>query len=451
MAKDAAKLHQAGTRPAYERIEETETNKEPAELELEQAAREAITGRRKGLKALFPFLGPAFISSVAYIDPGNFATNIESGSQFGYNMLWVVVLANLMAMLLQNLSAKLGIASGRNLPELCRDHFPKWLTNVMWVGSEIAAMATDVAEFLGATLALNLLFGLPMLLAAALTGVVTYLILLMEQKGFRPLEKFIGAFALFIGGCYLVETILSSPDFGQVAYHSVVPWIGGQESLMLAVGVIGATVMPHALYLHSNLTKDRIVPQNKREALKIREFSTKEVMIAMAIAGFVNLAMMYMAASTFHSSGNLEISDISTAYQTLTPILGNAAAGVFLASLLASGISSSVVGTMSGQVIMQGFVGFSIPVWIRRAATMLPTFIIVALGVNTTKTLIVSQVVLSIVLPMPVLSLIYFTRRKDIMGVLANKRFVTVLAAVSAVIILSLNAWMLYQFIIGTA
>lgn len=241
------------------------------------------------------FLGPAFISSVAYLDPGNFATNIQSGSQFGYKLLWVALLANLMAMLLQNMSAKLGIASGRNLPELCRDYCPKWLSVIMWIGSEIAAMATDVAEFLGATLAIHLLFGTPMLLACLITGIVTYLILQMEQKGFRPLEKkFIAAFALFIGLCYLAETVLSRPNLGQVAYHSVVPWLGGRESIMLAVSVIGATVMPHALYLHSNLTKDRVVPRNGREAEKIQEFSSKEIIIAMALAGFVNISMMYM-------------------------------------------------------------------------------------------------------------------------------------------------------------
>ncbi|WHY79608.1 Nramp family divalent metal transporter [Neobacillus sp. WH10] len=420
-----------------------------AEQRTVSAARDAINGKVKGIRALLPFLGPAFIASIAYIDPGNFATNIQSGARFGYKMLWVIVLANLMAMLLQNMSAKLGIATGKSLPEICRDHMPKWLTIIMWVVSELAAMATDLAEFLGATLALNLLAGIPMLFATIITGVVTYLILMLEKFGFRPLEKFIAAFALLIGLCYLVETILSKPDISQIAYHSVVPWLGNSESIMLAVGVIGATVMPHAIYLHSSLTQNRIVPRNDMEKIKIQKFSTKEIMIAMTLAGFVNLAMMYMAASVFNTSGQSHIADLTTAYHTLTPLLGSAAASVFLLSLLASGISSSVVGTMAGQVIMQGFVGFSIPLWIRRLVTMLPTVIIVAIGVDPTKTLIISQVVLSIVLPFPIIALIYYTQKRELMGVLTNKQITTILSTIFAVIILGLNVWLVVQMIVG--
>ncbi|TWE08399.1 manganese transport protein [Neobacillus bataviensis] len=420
-----------------------------AELKTVSAARDAINGKVKGIRALLPFLGPAFIASIAYVDPGNFATNIQSGARFGYKMLWVIVLANLMAMLLQNMSGKLGIATGKSLPEICRDWMPKWLTVIMWVVSELAAMATDLAEFLGATLALNLLAGIPMLYATIITGIVTYLILMLERFGFRPLEKFIAAFAMLIGLCYLVETILSQPDFSQIAYHSVVPWLGNNESIMLAVGVIGATVMPHAIYLHSSLTQNRIVPRNDTEKIKIQKFSTKEIIIAMTLAGFVNLAMMYMAASVFHTTGQSHIADLTTAYHTLTPLLGSAAASVFLISLLASGISSSVVGTMAGQVIMQGFVGFSIPLWIRRLVTMLPTVIIVALGVDPTQTLIISQIILSIVLPFPIIALIYFTQRKDLMGVLTNKRITTVLSSLFALIILGLNIWMVVQVLMG--
>lgn len=420
-----------------------------AELRTVSAARDAINGKVKGIRALLPFLGPAFVASIAYIDPGNFATNIQSGARFGYKMLWVIVLANLMAMLLQNMSAKLGIATGKSLPELCRDNMPKWLTMIMWVVSELAAMATDLAEFLGATLALNLLAGIPMLFATIITGVVTYLILMLEKFGFRPLEKFIAAFAVLVGLCYLAETILSKPDLAQIAYHSVVPWLGNKESIMLAVGVIGATVMPHAIYLHSSLTQSRIVPRNDIEKIKIQKFSTKEIFIAMTLAGFVNLAMMYMAASVFNTTGNSHIADLTTAYHTLTPLLGSAAASVFLISLLASGISSSVVGTMAGQVIMQGFVGFTIPLWIRRLVTMLPTVIIVAIGVDPTKTLIISQVVLSIVLPFPVIALIYFTRRKDLMGVLTNKRSTTILSSLFALLILGLNVWLIVQTMMG--
>ncbi|UOF92842.1 Nramp family divalent metal transporter [Fodinisporobacter ferrooxydans] len=416
----------------------------------ESAGRAAIAGHRKGIRALVPFLGPAFVTSIAYIDPGNFATNIQSGSEFGYNMLWVVILANLMAMLLQNMSAKLGIATGKNLPELCRDYFPKSLSLLMWIFSEIAAMATDLAEFLGATLGLNLLFGIPMIFATILTGIATYLILLLERRGFRPLEKVIASLAILIGLCYLVETFLSRPDFHQIAYHSFVPWLGNRDSFLLAVGVIGATVMPHAIYLHSSLTQNRIVPRNDNEKRKIQSFSTKEVILAMSLAGLVNLAMMYMAAAVFHASGHNTVSDITTAYQTLTPLLGSAAAAVFLVSLLSSGISSSVVGTMAGQVIMQGFVGFTIPLWLRRVITMLPTVVIVALGVDPTRTLVISQVILSLVLPLPILALIYFTRRKDIMGVLTNRKRTTVLSAICAILIIFLNILLIYQTFGGT-
>ncbi|AFM40547.1 natural resistance-associated macrophage protein metal ion transporter NRAMP [Desulfosporosinus acidiphilus SJ4] len=415
-----------------------------------EACRSAIMGKRKGIRALLPFLGPAFIASVAYIDPGNFATNIQSGSLFGYNMLWVVVLANLMAMLLQNMSAKLGIATGKNLPELCRTYFSKRMSYSMWGVSEIAAMATDLAEFLGATLGLNLLFGIPMLYATILTGLATYLILMLDRFGFRPLEKFIAAFAVMIGACYMIETIFSRPNFSQVAYHCVVPWLGNSESIMLAVGVIGATVMPHAIYLHSGLTQNRVVPQNDHEKIQLQKFNTKEVFIALGFAGLINVAMMYTAAAAFHSTGNSGVADIQSAYKTLTPILGSASASVFLISLLFSGISSSVVGTMGGQVIMQGFVGFSIPVWVRRIVTMLPTVIIVALGVDPTQTLVISQVILSIVLPIPIIALIYFTKRKDIMGVLVNKKLITSLSIICAVVISFLNLLLIYQTLGGS-
>ncbi|MDP4104209.1 MAG: Nramp family divalent metal transporter [Bacillota bacterium] len=414
-----------------------------------EACRAAIMGERKGLRAILPFIGPAFVASIAYIDPGNFATNIQSGSQYGYKMLWVVVLANLMAMLLQNMSAKLGIATGRSLPELCRDYLPRWVSIPMWIFSEIAAMATDIAEFLGATLGLHILFGIPMIYATVLTGIATYLILSLEKWGFRPLEKFIAAFTLLIGLCYIVETFLSKPSFSQIAYHSVVPWIGSKDSILLAVGLIGATVMPHAIYLHSSLTQKRVVPRNHLEAVKINKFSTKEIIIAMSFAGFINIAMMYMAAAVFNTTGHNQIADITTAYKTLTPLLGAASASVFLISLLASGISSSVVGTMAGQVIMQGFVGFTIPLWLRRIITMLPTFIIVLISIDPTQTLIISQVVLSIVLPQPIIALIYFTRRKDLMGVLINKRSTTALSILCACIIVILNVVLIYQTFVG--
>ncbi len=412
-------------------------------------ARSVLSSNRKGFRALLPFLGPAFIAAVAYVDPGNYATNIQSGSEFGYKLLWVIVLANLMAMLIQNMSAKLGIATGKNLPELCRERFPRSVAFILWIVSELAAMATDIAEFLGATLALNLLVGIPMLIATVITGILTYVILSMDRYGFRPLEIFISALVLLIGTCYAAETIFSHPVLGLVLYHSVVPWVQGSNAMLLVVGVVGATVMPHVVYLHSGLTGRRIRPRNDEERKKIYRFSQKEVIIAMSLAGLINLAMMYMAAAVFHSTGHLQVATIPMAYQTLTPILGSMAAAVFLISLLASGVSSSAVGTMAGQVIMQGFVGFTVPVWIRRIVTMLPTVIIVALGINPTETLVISQVILSLVLPIPVATLIYFASQKNVMGVLVNRRYVTIAAMACAALILSLNIVLIVQTLGG--
>jgi manganese transport protein len=408
------------------------------------AARAALDGHKKGLSAILPFLGPAFIACVAYIDPGNFATNIQGGSAFGYNLLWVIVLANVMAMLLQTMSAKLGLATGLNLAELCRQHFSKPVVYVMWIASEIAAMATDLAEFLGASIAINLLFGIPLLLATLITGIVTYLILLLERKGFRPLEAVITALVGVIALCYVIETFFSHPNWGQIGMHAVVPWLGGTQSILFSVGIIGATVMPHVIYLHSSLTQQRIIPRSEQEARRIFRWSIPDVVIAMGLAGLVNMAMLYMAAATFHAHGEANVADITSAYQTLTPLLGGAASIVFAISLLASGLSSSTVGTMAGQVIMQGFVGFTIPVWIRRLVTMLPAILIALIGINPTSTLVISQVVLSFVLPLPVITLIMFTRRRDIMGQLVNKPITTYAATACSILILGLNIWLLY-------
>ncbi len=409
------------------------------------AARAALDGRKKGLLALLPFLGPAFIASVAYIDPGNFATNIQGGSAFGYNLLWVIVLANLMAILLQTMSAKLGLATGLNLAEMCRQQFRRPIVYTMWIVAEISAMATDLAEFLGASVALNLLFGIPLLYATLIIGVVTYLILQLERYGFRPLEAVITALVGVIAVGYVIETFLSHPNFGQIGYHAVVPWLGGTQSILFSVGIIGATVMPHVIYLHSSLTQKRIIPRSEKEARRIFRWSIPDVVIAMGLAGLVNMAMLYMAAATFHAHGRTNIADISTAYQTLTPLLGGAASVVFAVSLLASGLSSSTVGTMAGQVIMQGFVGFTIPIWVRRLVTMMPAVIIAAIGFNPTSTLVISQVVLSFVLPLPVITLVMFTRRRDIMGTLVNKPITTWAAITCSVLILGLNVWLLYS------
>ncbi|HXO17499.1 MAG TPA: Nramp family divalent metal transporter [Candidatus Dormibacteraeota bacterium] len=411
------------------------------------AARDVLEGNRRGLRALLPFAGPAFVASVAYVDPGNFATNIQGGAEFGYRLLWVVVLANLMAMLFQSLSAKLGIATGKNLAELTRERAPKSVAMGMWIVSEFGAMATDLAEFLGAIVALYLLFHIPMLIGAIITGILTYAILALHRYGFRTMEYLIGSLVGVIAVCYVVETVLAKPDWNQVLHHSVVPWLGGSSSVLLAVGIVGATVMPHAIYLHSALTQDRIVPRDRRQLRTIVRFASIDVVVALTIAGLVNIAMMYMSAAVFHATGHSAVADISTAYRTLTPLLGNLAAVVFLISLLASGISSSVVGTMAGQVIMQSFVGFTVPLWVRRVVTMLPAIAVVALGANVTQTLILSQVVLSFVLPLPVLALVLLTARRETMGPMTNAWWVTALAATAAVAILALNAILIWTTI----
>jgi manganese transport protein len=417
----------------------------PEDVRTRAAARAVLDGRRRGLRAVLPFLGPAFIASVAYIDPGNFATNIQGGSAFGYNLLWVIALANLMAMLLQTMSAKLGLATGQNLAELCRQEFRKPVVYAMWVISEISAMATDLAEFLGASIAINLLFGVPLVYATLVTGVATYLILQLERNGFRPLEAVITALVGVIAVCYVIETFFSRPSWGQVLHHTMVPWLGGTQSILFSVGIIGATVMPHVIYLHSSLTQQRIIPRSEQEARRIFRWSIPDVVLAMGLAGLVNMAMLYMAAATFHVHGLSTVANINSAYQTLTPLLGGAASLVFAISLLASGLSSSTVGTMAGQVIMQGFVGFTIPVWVRRLVTMIPAVLVAVIGFNPTSTLVISQVVLSFVLPLPVITLVMFTRRRDLMGTLVNRRITTWVAIACSILILGLNIWLLYS------
>ena len=413
------------------------------------AARDVLAGRRRGPLALLPFLGPAVIASVAYMDPGNFATNIQGGASFGYRLLWVVLFANLVAMLFQALSAKLGIVTGRNLAELCRLSFPKPVVIFFWIVSEIAAMATDLAEFLGATIGFNLLFGLPLWIGVIATGAITYAILLLERRGFRPIELVIGALVCVMALCYLVELAQTHPAWGEIGQGLVTPWIGGRDSLFLAIGIVGATVMPHAIYLHSYLTQGRVVARGPAEKRAIMGWSNREVVIALTLAGLVNIAMMVMAAAVFHDGVHEDVASIETAYATLTPLLGRAAAGVFLLSLFASGISSSVVGTMAGQVIMQGFVGFRIPLWLRRLVTMIPAVIVVAIGFDTTKVLILSQVVLSFALPLPLIALMIFTNRRSLMGEFVNSRLTGFAAVAGTVIIVALNVVLVAQIAMG--
>ncbi len=411
---------------------------------VQHAIREVLDGRRRGLRAFIPMAGPAVIASIAYMDPGNFATNIQAGAGYGYTLLWVVLLANVIAMLFQALSAKLGIVTGRNLAEICREEWPRPVFWIMWIVSEIAAMATDLAEFLGGAIGLSLLFGLPLIWGMVVTAIVTYGILTFERRGFRSIELIIGALIAIIGLCYVIELFIAPVDWGAAAFHTVVPQLQDAAAVTIAVGIIGATVMPHAIYLHSGLTQARTIARDDADRRELLRYSNKEVVIALMFAGAVNMAMLMMASAAFHA-GHSGVAEIETAYHMLTPILGAGAASVFLISLLASGVSSSAVGTMAGQMIMQGFVGFKIPVLIRRLVTMIPAFVVVALGVNATNALVVSQVVLSIALPFPMIALLIFTQRADIMGPFVNGRLTRIGAIAGAAAVLFLNTILLLQ------
>ena len=410
-------------------------------------ASEVLSGRKatRGPSRLLPFLGPAFIASIAYVDPGNFATNIQGGAKFGYVLLWVIVASNLMAMLVQTLSAKLGIATGRNLAELCRLHFPRPLVWLMWVVMELVAMATDLAEFLGAALGLNLLLGVPLWMGGLLAAIITFMLLALQSRGFRPLEILITAMLAVIALCYVIETIVGKPEWGNVVYHAVVPHFAGAESVLLACGILGATVMPHVIFLHSSLTQGRIIVKDTRQKRLLLRFEIFDVTIAMGVAGLVNAAMLIMAAATFHRAGLSQIASIEEAHRTLEPLMGQAAKWVFAVSLLASGLSSTAVGTMAGQVIMQGFLKRHIPIWLRRLVTLLPSLVVISIGVDPTRTLVISQVVLSFGLPFAVVPLILFTRRRDIMGELVNRRATTTVALLVATLIIMLNVYLLYQ------
>lgn len=408
-------------------------------------AQEAVPWRKR----LFPFLGPAFIAAVAYIDPGNFATNIQSGAQLGYTLLWVIIISNLMAMLVQILSAKLGIATGLNLAELCRNHFPAPLVWAMWVILEIVAIATDLAEFVGAAVGLFLLFHIPLVYAGLLTAVVTFLILGLQRYGFRPLEAIITAMIGIVAVSYLIEIFLVKTEPAQIASSLFIPSFGSRQGVLLATGILGATVMPHVIFLHSALTQGRIIVKDIDKLKRLFRYEIMDVAIAMTIAGVVNAAMLIMAASTFYVQGLREIGTLEEAYRTLSPILGPAAGKIFAIALIAAGLSSSAVGTMSGQVVMQGFVRFRIPLWVRRLVTVLPSLAVLYLGLDPTRTLVISQVVLSFGLPFAVIPLVLFTANKKIMGPLVNRPFTSFLAGIATLLILALNSYLIYSMAAG--
>jgi manganese transport protein len=415
------------------------------------AAEDILAGgrSRRGLARLMPFLGPAFIASIAYMDPGNFATNIQGGAQFGYLLLWVIFASNLMAMLIQSMSAKLGIATGMNLAEVCRVFFPRPVVIGMWGVSEIVAMATDLAEFLGAAIGFHLLLGIDLFPAAILTGITTFIILGLERRGFRPLEAVITAMVGVIAVCYLLEMLVVKPDWSQIAYHAVTPMFAGNDSVLLAVGILGATVMPHVIFLHSALTQKRIVVKDPALQRRLFKFELVDVLIAMGLAGLINAAMLIMAAATFYKEGLHSVGSLEEAYRTLEPLLGSAASIIFAISLLAAGLSSSAVGTMAGQVVMQGYLERKIPVWVRRLVTMAPALLIILLNVDPTTALVYSQVVLSFGIPFALVPLVIFSRNKKLMGTLVNRPVTTFVATLVAVLIIGLNLYLLYGNFFG--
>lgn len=429
----------------------TVTSPAPDQLTLSSAAVDVLSGRsrKRWLARVLPFLGPAFIASVAYMDPGNFATNIAGGAKYGVMLLWVVVASNLMAMLIQTLSAKLGIATGRNLAELCRDEFPRPVVFGMWIIGEVVAIATDLAEFLGAALGFQLLFHIPLLWGGVITAVVTLLLLRLERRGFRWMEVAITLFVAVIAGSYIFELLISHPDWRGIAAAAVQPRFAGAESVLLAAGILGATVMPHVIFLHSALTQNRIVVTDDNQKRRLLRFQIFDVSVAMGLAGFVNAAMMIMAAATFYTSGLHGVGTIEEAYRTLTPLLGASASLFFGIALVASGLSSTTVGTMAGQVIMQGFMHRTIPIWLRRGLTLAPAFLVILLGIDPTHALVISQVVLSFGLPFALIPLVMFTRRRDLMGVLVNHRLTTAAAVLVTTLIVALNVYLLTQLVIG--
>ena len=401
--------------------------------------------RSKGaIRGRLALLGPAFVAAVAYIDPGNFATNITGGAKYGYLLVWVIIAANLMAMLVQYLSAKVGVATGRNLPELCRDALPRPVTWGLWVQAEIIAIATDLAEFVGAAIALNLLFGVPLFTAGLITAVIAFAILALQTRGYRRFETTImGLLGVILLG-FVYEVVHTGADASGVA-SGFVPGFEGTESVLLAIGILGATVMPHVIYLHSALTQNRVVPRNDSEARRLYRYTKVDVVIAMSIAGLINMAMLVVAATVFYGHGIFDVASLETAHKTLEPLLGSASSTLFALALLASGLSSSTVGTLSGQVVMQGFIDRKIPIFVRRLVTMLPALVVAAIGLNPSRVLVLSQVVLSFGIPFALIPLVWFTSRRHLMGTLVNAKTTTAIAAAVAALISGLNLFLLGQ------
>lgn len=420
----------------------------PGEGATIRAAEAALDGRSRGIRGLLPFLGPAFIAAVAYIDPGNFATNIAAGSKHGYMLLWVVLLSNLMAVLIQSMSAKLGIASGRNLPEVCRERFSRPVTIGLWLQAELIAIATDLAEFIGGALGLYLLFGIPLFPAALITGVFSFALLELQRRGFRWLEAGITCLVGIVVVAFSYEVFIAQPDPAAVARGLFIPRFEGSGSVLLAAGILGATVMPHVIYLHSALMQRRVIGRTEAERRRIFRYEFIDILIAMAIASVINGAMLVMAAGLFFGTGEV-VSSIEGAFARLGDQAGPFAATLFGIGLLASGFSSSSVGTMSGQVVMQGYIDRHISIFLRRLITMVPALAILWFGLDPSTSLVLSQVVLSFGIPFALIPLLIFCSNRELMGTLVNHRLTTIVAWFIAVLIIGLNVFLLYQTLFG--
>jgi manganese transport protein len=421
----------------------------PGEAAVAAAARRSLDGHSRGFARFWPFLGPAFIAAVAYIDPGNFATNISGGAKFGYLLLWVVLAANLVAMVVQAQSAKLGIATGKNLAELCRERFSRRTSIGLWLQAEVVAMACDLAEIVGAALGLNLLFGIPLFVAGLIAGAGTFTLLALQRRGFRRLEAAISVLVGVVVVSFGYELFNAHPESSEVARHLFVPGFAGTDSILLATGIVGATVMPHVIYLHSALTQHRIIGRNPDERRRILRFEKIDVVIALALAGLVNLAMMIVAAALFHGGGLTGVETIEGAFHGLQNLDSQRAATIFGIALLASGFASSSVGTLAGQVVMQGFIHRQIPLFLRRAITLFPALLILAIGVNPTDALIGSQVVLSFGIPFALVPLLMIASKREVMGDLVNPRWLSAVAGAIAALIIALNVFLLYEFVTG--
>ena len=408
----------------------------------------SLLARKNSLTKLILYTGPALLVSMAYMDPGNYGTDIQGGASLNYGLLWVVWLSSGMAMLLQYLSGKIGIATGLSLPEVIREKLRKKTYIVpYWLAAEAAAAATDLAEYLGTVIALNLLFGIPMIYAAVFGAIDVVLILILAtQQRFRLLERLFALFVSVIGFGYLYEIFIVKPDPSAILYHSVVPSLAGNNAILIAVGVIGATVMPHALFVHSWLTKNKAQNKSLEERRKMRKFHLIENIVLLTIAGMVNAAIMIMAAAAFNPS-NPNVASISEAYKTLVPLFGAMAGVVFLVTLLSSGIASSVVGTLAGQAIMEGLLGKKVNIWFRRFVTrfvnVIPTTIAILLGLDPLNILVYSQVILSLMIPLPMIPLVILARNKTLMGEFVNRNITTILSMVFVGIILMFNSYLL--------